>query len=214
MHGAPQRANMPSVTFLPLDAIDGFVAEGDTIGVEAALRTGRRPLLVNALDWPQPAQLATGTGPEVVGITDEVLPIRPGIALLRPPSLIVGMDVDIDVHPAAVEDAVVRVLASLELARSSIACVATLDLRAGNSNLHHLGLPVVGFPAARLHGYSATLAESAARRAAGPTARSMGTVVDVERRITTSVVRRTQPTTDYRAIATQRPTAAILLTGR
>jgi hypothetical protein len=69
--------------------------EGDVPGLAAALRAGRFPMLVKSHDWPLPGPLRlldTGDGPERLGVTDEVIPVMPGVALMRPPSLLVGID--------------------------------------------------------------------------------------------------------------------------
>src|SRR5262249_18631788 len=124
-----------------LQDIPGFTAEGDVIGVNEAIREGREPILVTAFPWPVPATLPTGNGPERVGISDELLPIRPGVAILRPPSLLVGIDPRPGASPLTVEDMVIESLAQAGLSRSAVAAITTLDKRDGGP-LHSLGHPV------------------------------------------------------------------------
>lgn len=75
--------------------VAGLFLEGDVSGLGAALREGRLPQLVNAHGWPVPEpleELRYSDAPERLGLTDELLPVTRGIALLRPRSLVVGID--------------------------------------------------------------------------------------------------------------------------
>ncbi|MDA8274717.1 MAG: precorrin-3B C(17)-methyltransferase, partial [Actinomycetota bacterium] len=75
-----------------LDLIPGFRAAGDVAGVTAALLAGRSPVVEVALPgWPAPAVLAGGAGPERVIVTDAVPAAEAGVAVLHPPSLVVGV---------------------------------------------------------------------------------------------------------------------------
>lgn len=75
--------------------VAGLFLEGDVSGLGAAIRAGRLPQLVNAHGWPVPEaleELNYSEAPERIGLTDELLPVTKGIALLRPRSLVVAID--------------------------------------------------------------------------------------------------------------------------
>jgi cobalt-precorrin 5A hydrolase/precorrin-3B C17-methyltransferase len=133
-----------------LSQVQGFVAEGDVIGVDWAISEGRFPFIFNTTSWPTPRILEAGLGPELVTVTDQLQPIDAGMAFLRPPSLVVG------VHPCpsatsdALHEALIDVLADLGLARSSVAVIATNDASRNDKAVRRLGLPVRSFDPARL----------------------------------------------------------------
>lgn len=102
--------------------------EGDVPGLAAALRRGRMPQLVKSRDWKLPIALQTlehGDGPERLGLADEVLPFTPGVSVLRPPSLIIGVDEGghRELPTPEIRRLTVLMLAEHELSLSSVAGV-------------------------------------------------------------------------------------------
>lgn len=182
---------------LTIRTIAGYTAEGDVLGVDWALHCGRTPFVVNPYSWPLPRRLQPGTlmarGPERIGVTDELVDFRENLAFLRPPSLAVGIETGSDASPEDVEDALIALLADARVARSSVARVATHDVRAAEPAVLSIGLPVLRYPGERLDRVGAvSVAEAAARLAAG----REGRLVVAERRfrhVTLSLARRLPP---------------------
>ena len=170
-----------SVDLPALDLLPGFAASGDVAGVTRALLDGRPPLVENELDWP--VDLETGPGPERLVITDRaVAAAGPGVAVLHPPSLVVGVGASTGAPAGAAVDLLAAALAGAGLSAASVAEVATIDRRAGDPVVTALGLPVRAFPADALAAVpvpspsevvraavgTASVAEAAALLAAGP----------------------------------------------
>lgn len=134
-----------------LDLLPGYSAAGDVAGVTAALLAGRAPLVeVDVPGWPAPAALVAGPGPERVVVSDTAAVTRPGVALLRPASLVVGVGCSSDAGPCEVAELLESALAGAGLARESVALVATIDRRRVHPAVVALGLPVRDFSAAEL----------------------------------------------------------------
>ena len=114
----------------PLDTLPGFVAGGDVAGVTAAILDGRAPIVDNALSWPVPSTLPVGTGPERVVVTDRVVEDRPGVAVLRPPTLVAGIGTSTGAPPDEVVALLSDSLADAGLDAVCLSEVATIDRRA------------------------------------------------------------------------------------
>jgi cobalt-precorrin 5A hydrolase/precorrin-3B C17-methyltransferase len=170
-----------------LDQLAGLTASGDVAGVTAAMLDGRLPAVVNELRWPLPPALPTeGIGPDVVLVTDRVVPTARGLVALRPPSLVVGVGTSTGAPAAEVAELVGSVLARAGLAAAAVGEVATIDRRAAEPAVVALGLPVRAFTAAELAAAAGlvpspsavvaaavgtpSVAEAAALLAAGPAA--------------------------------------------
>lgn len=102
--------------------------EGDVPGLAAALRRGRLPLLVKSHDWALPPALRSlehGDGPDRLGFADEVLPFTPGVAVMRPPSLVIGVDEGghRELPIAEIRRLTIALLAEHQLSISSVAGV-------------------------------------------------------------------------------------------
>jgi cobalt-precorrin 5A hydrolase / cobalt-factor III methyltransferase / precorrin-3B C17-methyltransferase len=132
---------------LALDTLPGFVATGDIAAVTAAMLDGRSPGVSNELGWPLPAGLPAGDAPERIVVTDRSEPPASGAVTLHPPSLVVGVGASTGAPARAVSDLLDAALDGAELARASIAEVATLDRKTTEPGLQALGLPLRGFPA-------------------------------------------------------------------
>jgi cobalt-precorrin 5A hydrolase/precorrin-3B C17-methyltransferase len=167
----------------PLDALPGFIADGDVAGVTAAMLDGRAPLVENVLSWPLPSTLPVGTGPEHLVITDRLVePGRRGVAVLRPPCLVAGIGTSTGAPPDEVVGLLGTSLAEAGLDAACVAEIATIDRRADEPALHALGRRLRLFPAetlrrvrvptpsATVHSAVGTpsVAEAAALLAAGP----------------------------------------------
>ena len=169
-----------AVGVVALDALPGFVAQGDVAGVARDWLDGAKPIVERTLEWPIPFE--AGAGPGRVLVTDaRVLP-RAGLVALHPPSLVVG----VGASTGAPADAAVRLLEdALEaagLTRDAVGLVATIDRRAADPVITALGMPVRAFAADALATVdvphpsavvaaevgTGSVAEAAALLAAGP----------------------------------------------
>ncbi|HEX2274482.1 MAG TPA: precorrin-3B C(17)-methyltransferase [Acidimicrobiales bacterium] len=192
-----------------LDQLPGLTAAGDVSGVTAALLDGRLPAVVNELGWPLPPALPThGAGPELVLVTDRLVPTARGLVALRPPSLVVGVGASTGAPAAEVAGLVASALRRAGLDAAAVAEVATIDRRAADPAIGALGLPVRAFPAAELAAVGAgvpspsavvaaavgtpSVAEAAALLAAGPGARLVVTKI-ASAHATVAVARRRRP---------------------
>lgn len=166
-----------------LDMIPGYSAGGDVAGVTRAMLDGRLPAVEVALGgWPAPAVLRGGAGPERVVVTDAAGSPGPGVALLHPPSLVVGVGCTSDAGADSAAGLLRQVLDDAGLAPASLAEAATIDRRAEHPALRALGVPVRAFSAADLAGVAVpnpsgvvaaavgtpSVAEAGALLAAGP----------------------------------------------
>jgi cobalt-precorrin 5A hydrolase/precorrin-3B C17-methyltransferase len=133
-----------------LDTLPGFVADGDIAGVTVGALDGRPPAVDNPLGWPLPASLVSGPGPARVVVTDAVVAPQPGVAVLHPPSLVVGVGASSDAPAEEVTALVASTLADAGLAWESVAAVATIDRRLDAPGVVALGLPVQVFTAEQL----------------------------------------------------------------
>jgi cobalt-precorrin 5A hydrolase / cobalt-factor III methyltransferase / precorrin-3B C17-methyltransferase len=141
-----------------LDALPGFTATGDTAGVTRALLDGDPVSLQRDLPgWPLPrsldgfaAYMSSGVQSSVLRVTDRAVPLTPGLVLLHPPSLVVGVGASTGAPPDEVVALLEAALAEAGLARASVAEVATIDRRADDPAVTNLGPPVRAYPAERL----------------------------------------------------------------
>src|SRR5581483_11814152 len=133
-----------------LDTLPGFVATGDIAGVTVGALDGRPPAVDNPLGWPLPASLVSGPGPARVVVTDAMVAPQPGVAVLHPPSLVVGVGASSDAPAEDVAALVASTLAASGFARESVAAVATIDRRLDAPGIVTLGLPVQVFTAEQL----------------------------------------------------------------
>ncbi len=190
-----------------LDLFPGFRAEGDVAGVTAAMLAGRSPVVEVALpEWPTPASLTDGPGPERVVVTDAALSTEAGVAVLHPPSLVAGVGCSTAADPAEVAALLDRALAGAGLARASVGSVATIDRRRHHPAVTSLGLEVQAFSPTELAAVAVpnpsttvadavgtpSVAEAAALLAAGPGA-SLAVAKQRSATGTVAVARRAAP---------------------
>ncbi|MEV4662790.1 precorrin-3B C(17)-methyltransferase [Micromonospora echinofusca] len=106
-----------------------------------------------------PAAVDGGSGPAVDGgyrllVTDRVVPLDDRTAVLRPPSLVVGVGASRGVPADEVRDLLARVLAEAGLSPASVRHLASADIKADEAGVQAgadaLGVPLVTYPAAEL----------------------------------------------------------------
>ncbi len=140
------------------DAVDlpgldtlGWPIEGAVAAVGRALLDGERVRLDADAAWPLPPLLVGETGEHVLAVTDRLLALDPLTAVLRPPSLVLGIGASRGVTADELEDLADRSLADHGLSAHSVAFVATVDAKAEEPGLLELctrrGWPLVTHPA-------------------------------------------------------------------
>lgn len=155
-----------------LDAL-GWPAEGAIPAVTRALLDGTPVALRADARWPLPplppnvTQTAAGWdeaedtggdgtcgGAATLWITDRTVPPGPAQAVLRPPSLTVGVGASSAVSADEVLDAVEEALGEAELSPRSVALLATVEAKAREPGLleaaERLGVPLRTYPAQTL----------------------------------------------------------------
>jgi cobalt-precorrin 5A hydrolase/precorrin-3B C17-methyltransferase len=141
-----------------LDAL-GWPVEGAVAAVTRAVLDGAPVALRADATWPLPA-LPPHVGVRGVAtdvrlyVTDRRLPLAAREAVLRPPSLVVGVGASRGVGTAEVLGLVEDALAHAALSPRSVTALATVDAKAGEPGLRaaaeRLGVPLRTFPAAEL----------------------------------------------------------------
>ncbi|GAC1607812.1 MAG: precorrin-3B C(17)-methyltransferase [Mycobacteriales bacterium] len=124
----------------------GWPVEGDVAGVTRALLDGEPVRLSAEQQWPLPPLQVGGTGDVVLHVTDRMVE---GGAVLRPPSLVLGIGASRGVTADELNELVERALEGLS--PRSVAAVATVDAKADEAGLLELcarrGLSLVTYPA-------------------------------------------------------------------
>lgn len=134
----------------------GWPVEGAVARVTRAILDGEPVRLVADTAWPLPALPSTlGTeGDVVLLVTDRVVETDDTTAVLRPPSLVVGVGGSRGVPVEEVLGLIESSLASAGLSKDSIAHLATVDLKADEAGIieaaRRLGVELVTYPAAAL----------------------------------------------------------------
>ncbi|MEU8156260.1 precorrin-3B C(17)-methyltransferase [Micromonospora sp. NPDC048986] len=151
------------------DAVDlpgldtlGWPVQGAVAAVSRAILDGEPVRLIADADWPLPAlppnvragdENPTDDGYRLL-VTDRVVSPDERTAVLRPPSLVVGVGASRGVPAAEVAELLHRVLAEAGLDPASLRCLATADIKADEAGIRStvdaLGVPLVTWPAARL----------------------------------------------------------------
>jgi cobalt-precorrin 5A hydrolase / precorrin-3B C17-methyltransferase len=131
-----------------LDGLPGFVARGDLAGVARTWLDGDAPRIQRTLEWPVPFD--GGDGPATVLVTDHAVDPMPGVVVLHPPSLVVGVGASTDAPPPAARALLDETLADAGLATEAVSSIATIDRRADAPAVTAFGLPVRAFDPAIL----------------------------------------------------------------
>ncbi|MFE3096229.1 cobalamin biosynthesis protein [Streptomyces sp. NPDC059248] len=163
----------------------GLPVEGAVAAVSGAVAAGApvelRPDAVHPLP-PLPPNVAAGMpGDAVLRITDRLVDLDldldlgrrlgPATAVLRPPSLVVGVGAARGVSAEEVVGLVRDALRDAGLSPLSVARLATVDAKAGEPGLlgaaESLGVPLVAYPAERLAGIAVPHPSEASLAAVG-----------------------------------------------
>jgi cobalt-precorrin 5A hydrolase/precorrin-3B C17-methyltransferase len=141
-------------TGLPgLDTL-GWPVEGAVAAVTRAL-LDREPVRLDAdAVWPLPPLPAGDTGDHVVRVTDGLVDADGRTAVLRPPSLVLGLGASRGVGAEEVEQLVDDALRAAGLSAASVTAVATVDEKAGEAGIveacRRRGWSLTTYPAAQL----------------------------------------------------------------
>lgn len=144
-----------------LDVLRGFNHKGDLAGVTRALLDGETVMIERRCSWPLPVALtesftsAPGSSalPRVV-VDHRLHPDLPGVCVLHPPALVIGLGASTGSPPEEVADLVAAALADGGLAPSSVGMIATLDRKRDDPAIGAIAasfdVPLVDFTAEQL----------------------------------------------------------------
>lgn len=132
----------------------GWPVEGAVATVSRAMLDGELVQLVADATWPLPPLPVGDDGEHVVAVTDRLVALDPLTAVLRPPSLVLGIGASRGVGADELEDLVDRALADAGLSARSVALVATVEAKADEAGILELcarrGWQLVTHPAEEL----------------------------------------------------------------
>ncbi len=132
----------------------GWPVEGAVAAVSRALLDGEPVALHAHAAWPLPPLPLDDAGEHVLAVTDRLVALDPLTAVLRPPSLVLGLGASRGVTAQELGDLVDRALADAGLSAGSVAAVGTADAKADEAGLLALcaerGWPLTTFPSAAL----------------------------------------------------------------
>ncbi len=137
----------------------GWRVEGVVAAVTRAVLDGTPVRLDPDATWPLPPLPVNVTGdagdaPYRLLVTDRTVPLDDRTAVLRPPSLVVGVGASRGVRAQEVLDLVHAALHEAGLSPASVRQLATVDVKAGEPGIveaaRRLGVPLVTHPAALL----------------------------------------------------------------
>ncbi|MFI8206283.1 precorrin-3B C(17)-methyltransferase [Streptomyces sp. NPDC085937] len=132
----------------------GLPVEGDVAAVSRALLDGEAVALRAEVAWPLPPLPVAAEGAYTVRVTDRIAEPVDGEAVLRPPTLVVGVGASKGAPVEEVLGLVEDALREAGLSRASVAELATVDAKSGEPGLveaaRRLGVPLVTYPAGEL----------------------------------------------------------------
>ncbi|MEU2371579.1 precorrin-3B C(17)-methyltransferase [Streptomyces pseudogriseolus] len=132
----------------------GLPVEGDVAAVSRALLDGEAVALRAEVTWPLPPLPVAAEGAYTVRVTDRLVEPGDGEAVLRPPTLVVGVGASKGAPVEEVLGLVGDALREAGLSAASVAELATVDAKAGEPGLveaaRRLGVPLVTHPAVEL----------------------------------------------------------------
>ncbi|AQS70251.1 precorrin-3B C(17)-methyltransferase [Streptomyces pactum] len=132
----------------------GLPVEGDVAGVSRALLDGEPVALRAEVSWPLPPLPVTGEGAYTVRLTDRLVEPAEREAVLRPPSLVVGVGASRGAPLDEVLGLVEGALRDAGLSAASVAELATVDAKAEEPGIvgaaERLGVPLVTYSAGEL----------------------------------------------------------------
>ena len=113
----------------------GWPVEGAVAAVSRAMIEGDEVRLEVDGTWPLPALAAGPEGVHVLAVTDRLLPLDALTAVLRPPSLVLGIGASSGVSAGELDDLVGRTLADAGLSERSVCAVGTAAAKRDESGL-------------------------------------------------------------------------------
>ncbi|MER7868881.1 precorrin-3B C(17)-methyltransferase [Streptomyces cellulosae] len=132
----------------------GLPVQGDVAAVSRALLDGEAVALRAEVTWPLPPLPVADEGAYTVRVTDRLVEPADGEAVLRPPTLVVGVGASKGAPVEEVLGLVEDALREAGLSAASVAELATVDAKAGEPGLveaaRRLGVPLVTHPAEEL----------------------------------------------------------------
>ena len=132
----------------------GWPVEGAVAAVSRAMLDGAPVRLQADATWPLPPLPLGDAGDHTLAVTDRVVPLDDRTAVLRPPSLMLGLGASRGVSADEVEELVDRALAAAGLSALSVTAAATADAKADEHGLveacRRRGWPLTTFAAQQL----------------------------------------------------------------
>ena len=116
----------------------GWPIEGAVAAVSRAMLDGDPVQLTADVTWPLPALPLDDDGEYVLLVTDRLVALDPLTAVLRPPSLVLGIGASKGVPTAELEALVDRALADAGLSAESVCAVGTADAKAAEIGRAHV----------------------------------------------------------------------------
>ncbi|MGW4602653.1 precorrin-3B C(17)-methyltransferase [Streptomyces sp. NPDC004532] len=142
-----------SVGLPGLDTL-GFPVEGDVAGVSRALLDGEPVALETEVSWPLPPLRVAAEGAYTIRVTDAALEPAEREAVLRPPTLVVGVGASKGSPVEEILELIDGALREAGLSARSLAELATVDAKADEPGIveaaRRLGVPLVTYPSALL----------------------------------------------------------------
>ncbi|MEU2746500.1 precorrin-3B C(17)-methyltransferase [Streptomyces collinus] len=144
-----------AVDLAGLDTL-GLPVEGDVAGVSRALLDGEAVALRAEVAWPLPPLPVTDEGAYTIRLTDRLVETAEREAVLRPPTLVVGVGASKGAPVEEVLGLVGDALREAGLSAASVAELATVDAKAEEAGIveaaRRLGVPLVTYSAGELAG--------------------------------------------------------------
>ncbi|MGV9604988.1 precorrin-3B C(17)-methyltransferase [Streptomyces sp. NPDC003631] len=142
-----------SVGLPGLDTL-GFPVEGDVAGVSRALLDGEPVALETEVSWPLPPLRVAAEGAYTIRVTDAALEPAEREAVLRPPTLVVGVGASKGSPVEEILELIDGALREAGLSARSLAELATVDAKADEPGIveaaRRLGVPLVTYSSALL----------------------------------------------------------------
>ncbi|MGW2068259.1 precorrin-3B C(17)-methyltransferase [Streptomyces sp. NPDC001953] len=142
-----------SVGLPGLDTL-GFPVEGDVAGVSRALLDGEPVALETEVSWPLPPLRVAAEGAYTIRVTDAALEPAEREAVLRPPTLVVGVGASKGSPVEEILELIEGALREAGLSVRSLAELATVDAKADEPGIveaaRRLGVPLVTYSSALL----------------------------------------------------------------
>lgn len=113
----------------------GWPIEGAVAAVSRAMLDGEPVRLTADVTWPLPALPLDDDGEYVLLVTDRLVALDPLTAVLRPPSLVLGVGASKGVPTEELEALVDRALADAGLSAESVCAVGTADAKAAEPGI-------------------------------------------------------------------------------